>query len=79
MIYSILDVGEWLLTSLSWLAPITIVIIAVIFTAAITRGYRGMIQGIVDITKSKWSFFFFIIVVCLMLYFWNQLKNGLGW
>jgi hypothetical protein len=79
MVYSLIDVGDEFMKWLSFLAPITLVIIAVIITAAATRGYRGFIQGVSDIVKSKWSMLFFIIVVVLFIYLWLELKAYLGW
>ena len=79
MVYSLIDVGAEFMKWLSFLAPITLVILAVIITAAATRGYRGFIQGVSDIVKSKWSMLFFIIVVGLFIYLWLELKAYLGW
>jgi type II secretory pathway component PulF len=79
MIYSIFQVGETFKDWLNFLAPATLVIIAVIITAAVTRGYRGFIQGVSDIVKSKWSMLFFIIVVGFFIYLWLELKTRLGW
>jgi succinate dehydrogenase hydrophobic anchor subunit len=79
MVYSIFEVGSWIQKYLSALAPATIVIIVIIVTAAMTRGYRNLIQGVVDITKSKWSTLFFLICVGIGLYFWFELKAKIGW
>lgn len=75
----IFEVADTFKQWLSILAPATLVIIAIIITAAITRGYRGFIQGVSDIVKSKWSMLFFIIVFAFFLYLWFELKQYLGW
>lgn len=79
MIYNLFQVSDTFKQWLSFLAPATLVIIAVIITAAITRGYRGFIQGVSDIVKSKWSLLFFIIVVAFFIYLWLELKAKIGW
>ena len=79
MVYSLFDVGATFKEWLSFLAPATLVVVAVIITAAITRGYRGFIQGVSDIVKSKWSMLFFLVCVGFFIYLWLELKSYLGW
>ena len=79
MIYSIFEVGDKLKEWLSFLAPATLVIIAIIITAAVTKGYKNLIQGIQVIVGSKWTFLFFIVVCSLFIYLWSQLKGVIGW
>jgi hypothetical protein len=74
-----LEVGGTLYQWIQYLAPITLVIIAIIFTAAVTKGYRGFISGVAEILKSKYSLLFFIIVVGLLIYLWSELKTTIGW
>jgi hypothetical protein len=75
----IIEFGNGIIKWLNVLAPVALVIVAIMFVAAMTRGYRGLIIGIKDILGSKYSFLFFIIVFGVMIYFWLEFKRYIGW
>jgi hypothetical protein len=80
MIYlGIIEAGSEIWNWLQVLAPALLVIIAIILTASVTKGYRGFISGVAEILKSKYSLLFFIVVLFALIYFWQQFKEVIGW
>jgi hypothetical protein len=75
----LLEIGSTLYNLLQWVVPSLLVIIAIMLTASVTKGYRGFLGGIQTILSSKYTLFLFAIIVIFFIYLWSELKLVIGW
>ena len=74
--------AEWLsgiLKFMDIIAPIFIIYLVVVIAAAVIKGYSGFVESVKVIVKGKFSFLFFIVLIMVMFYLYNQFRGWASW
>lgn len=72
------NIAKVLFDALAWLVPIFIIILSVWFVALVIKGYKSFIEGVMQITTSKFGILLFLICICLGIWAWLEIKKVMG-